>query len=71
MVQKTINITGDAKNISGHAALVAENIGTYYIDGMGKWKEEWVNKKIKVIGDLGITKNTKENIIKHPVVQLL
>ena len=71
MTQRIINITGNSKNIKGHAALVADNIGAYFIQGMDMWKEEWLNKRIKVIGDLEINKKTKSKSIKHPVVQLL
>ncbi|MBL7748012.1 MAG: hypothetical protein JNM19_11325 [Chitinophagaceae bacterium] len=71
MTQRVINITGNAINIGDKAAIVAENIGTYYIADMHKWNKEWVNRRIQVIGDLEVRKKDHANFIKHPVAQLL
>lgn len=71
MKEKLINITGKAMNVDGRAALVAENIGTYYLAEMDRWKEEWLNKNIHVIGDLITDRKRKSMIIGKPVVQLL
>lgn len=71
MVQKVINITGNTKNIEGHAALVTENTGTYIIHGIDKWQDEWLDKKVKVIGDLTGSKENSSKIICQPIVQLL
>jgi hypothetical protein len=70
-MERIINITGRARNIEGHAVLVADNIGTYYIAGMNCWQEDWVNMKVKVIGDLTADKKQKKPVIHHPVLQLL
>ena len=70
MTQKVINITGITKNIEGRAALVTENIGTYIIQGVDKWQDEWLNKKVKIIGDLTNSKKLSLGIIRHPIVQL-
>jgi hypothetical protein len=71
IAERVIDITGDARNINGQPALVAENAGTYFIKGMNQWESGWVDKKIRVIGDLISEKKTKLNTISKPVVQLL
>jgi hypothetical protein len=71
MTERVINITGNARNINGQPALVAENAGTYFIEGMNQWERGWEHKKIRVIGDLNLETKTKFNTISKPVVQLL
>lgn len=69
--ERVIDITGKAMNINGQPVLVAENVGTFFIEGMSKWKREWVDKKIRIIGDLVAAKKANHNTICKPVVQLL
>jgi hypothetical protein len=71
MLERVIDITGNARNINGQPALVAENVGTYFIEGMSQWERDWEHKKIRIIGDLNSEKRTKFNTISKPVVQLL
>ncbi len=71
MLQITINITGNAKNIEGHAAVVADKVGTYFVEGLNQWDNDWLERKIRIIGDLAFNQNSKKSIIKKPVVQLL
>jgi hypothetical protein len=71
MLERVIDITGNACNINGQPALVAENVGTYFIEGMNQWERSWENKKIRIIGDLNLEEKTKFNTISKPVVQLL
>lgn len=66
-VQITINITGVTKNIEGKAAVVVDKIGIYFIANMPPWQGEWLNRSVKIIGDL---EKKDMNLIKHPVVQL-
>jgi hypothetical protein len=49
-----IDITGNTQNIKGHAAVVAENTGIFFVDGVDAWEESWVNRKVKVTGDLEV-----------------
>jgi hypothetical protein len=71
MIERVIDITGNARNINGQPALVAENVGTYFIEGMSQWERGWEHKKIRIIGDLISEEKTKLNTISKPVVQLL
>jgi hypothetical protein len=64
---RIINIIGDAINIGEQPALAAENIGIYYIQGMDKWQDEWLDKKVKLIGELRTGSNSKLNVIIKPV----
>ncbi len=64
----TINITGLARNIDGKPAVVADKIGIYFIANMHQWQDAWLNRRIKIIGDL---EKKAMNLIKQPVVQLL
>ncbi len=71
MQHKIINITGNAKNIDGHAALVADKVGVYFVEGLDEWNKDWLEKKVKIIGDLAFLKNKNIKVIKKPVLQLL
>jgi hypothetical protein len=71
MLERVIDITGNARNINGKPALVAENVGTYFIEGMNQWERGWEHKKIRIIGDLNSEEKTNLNTISKPVVQLL
>jgi hypothetical protein len=54
MAQSRITVTGIAKNKDGFARVVVDIADSYCIDGMDLWQTEWLNKKIKVVGDLEI-----------------
>lgn len=69
--ERKIDIIGNAKNINGRPAIMAENVGVYFVEGLNEWKNEWHNKQIKVIGDLKRVKKIKWEVIKNPVVQLI
>jgi hypothetical protein len=71
ILERVIDITGNARNINGQPALVAENVGIYFIHGMSKWERDWENRKIRIIGDLRSEENTNLNTISKPVIQLL
>ncbi|MBK6827495.1 MAG: hypothetical protein IPG86_11745 [Chitinophagaceae bacterium] len=71
MKQRTINITGNARNMEGGAMLVAENVGIYRVDGIRQWEEDWVGQRIKIIGDLKFQKRKNYHLIRNPMVQLL
>jgi hypothetical protein len=71
ILERVIDITGNARNINGQPALVAENAGIYFIEGMNQWEIDWEHKKIRIIGDLNSEEKTKHNTISKPVVQLL
>jgi len=49
-----ITVSGNTRNIPGHAVIVVDNSGVFYVDGMPAWEEEWVNQTVKVTGDLEI-----------------
>jgi hypothetical protein len=70
-LERIIDITGNARYINGQPALVAENVGVYFIHGMSKWERSWENRKIRIIGDLRSEEKTNINTICKPVVQLL
>ena len=78
-VETRITVTGSTKNISGHAAVVANSTVIYYMDGMDIWGDSWLDQKVKVTGDLEVVgkesfaKNEIDReikIIKSPVVLL-
>lgn len=71
VTERTINVTGNACNINGHPALVAENVGIFFIEDMPEWEKNWENKRIRAIGNLCLQSDEKQNIIRRPVVQLL
>lgn len=71
VTEHTINVTGNACNINGHPALVAENVGVFFIEDMPEWEAHWENKRIRAIGNLQLHADAKQNIISKPVVQLL
>ncbi len=71
MKQRTINITGNARNLEGSAILEAENLGIYRVEGIRQWGEDWVGQRIKIIGDLEYQKRKNYHLIRNPMVQLL
>lgn len=71
MKQRTINITGNARNMEGGAMLEAENLGIYRVEGIRQWEEDWVDQRIKIIGDLEFRKRKNYYLIRNPMVQLL
>lgn len=71
VTERTIDVTGNARNINGHPALVAENVGIFFIEDMPEWEKNWENKRIRAIGNLQLQPDEKKNIISRPVVQLL
>lgn len=71
MSQHTIYIIGYAKNIKGQAVLEAENIGLYFIKGIERWTDDWLNHRIKVIGDLVMAESNQPRVINRAVVQLI
>ena len=70
-MERIIDITGNARNVDGQPALVAENVGTFFIEGMDRWERNWEDRKIRIIGDLLSKEKTKNETISKPVVQLL
>ena len=71
MSQRVIHITGLARNIPEGAVIDADKAGVYHIGGMARWRQEWVGKKVRIIGDLKSGKSNEAKRIEHPVVQLL
>jgi hypothetical protein len=69
--ERRVAIEGNAENISGHAAVVGDTTGKYYIRGMEQWENEWINQRIKVIGDLEVSENGETRYIKDAVVQMI
>ena len=77
--QSHITVTGTAENKDGFARVVVDVAESYCIDGMEVWQTEWLNKKIKVIGDLEIREIKssskifvdKSKFIKSAVIQLI
>lgn len=68
---KTIYCKGVARDIAGHAAVVTGYSAVYYIEGMESWAPDWLEKQIRVIGDLQKAGNNQIAFIKDAVVQLL
>src|SRR5258705_11898811 len=62
-----ITVTGNTCNIAGRAAVVGDSTGTYFVEGMEKWEESWLNHTVRVTGDLADSKKT----IKAADVRLL
>ncbi|NOT49924.1 MAG: hypothetical protein HOP10_01445 [Chitinophagaceae bacterium] len=52
MYECRITVTGNAKNISGRAAVVAPSTAVYYVDGLAEWQPDWIGQEVKVTGDL-------------------
>ena len=52
--QTHIIVTGTAQNKDGFAKVVVDVTECYCIDGMELWQTDWVNKKIRVVGDLEV-----------------
>lgn len=82
--ESRITVTGNAKNISGHAAVVVPSTDIYYVDGLEQWEQDWLNREIKVTGDLinrdnriaiqqetNVRGDNPEKVIKAAVVLLL
>jgi hypothetical protein len=57
--QTHIMVTGTAQNKDGFAKVVVDVADTYCIDGMQLWQNDWLNKKIKVVGDLEICRQSQ------------
>jgi hypothetical protein len=68
-----ITVTGCARNINGHAAVVSDTRAIYIIDGLQEWQQGWVGHTVKTTGDLDTMHKTTGNdkIIKEAVVVLL
>lgn len=79
LCQKHITVTGIAQNKDGFAKVEVDVADSYCIDGMELWQADWLNKKIKVVGDLEIREiispskiyADKVKFIKSAVVQLI
>jgi hypothetical protein len=50
--ENRITVTGNARNISGHAAVVAPSRAVYFVEGLEQWEQNWLNQEVKVTGDL-------------------
>lgn len=50
--ESRITVTGNARNISGHAAVVAPSTAVYYVEGLEEWEQNWLNQEVRVTGDL-------------------
>ena len=70
LYENKITITGNTRNIEGHAAVVADSTRIFYVDGMDHWEDNWLNQKVKITGDLEAFSN-KTKLIKGAVVLLL
>ncbi len=70
-MQRTINITGRARNTKGQAALVAANACPYFIAGMLQWDKEWLGQTVRAIGNIIEDKKNKRLLIEKPVLQLV
>lgn len=53
-VESRITVTGNTQNIAGHAAVVTDSTGFFYVDGMQTWEDSWLGQKVKITGDLEI-----------------
>lgn len=79
LCQNHITITGTAQNKDGFAKVVVDVTDSYCIDGMELWQTDWLNKKIRVVGDLEIREikspskiyADKIKFIRSAVVQLM
>ena len=69
--ERKIDIIGNARNINGRPAIMAENVGVYFVEGLNEKKKEWLNSQIRIIGDLKKVNKIKWEVIKNPVVQLI
>ena len=77
--QSHVTVIGTAENKDGFAKVVVDVADSYCIDGMEVWQTDWLNKKIKVIGDLEIREIKssskiyvdKIKFIKSAVIQLI
>ncbi len=70
-VKRRINITGSAYNIPGHAAIRTDSSDTYLIRGMNAWDKDWIDSRIKVVGDLISVSPNQPQEISSAVVQLI
>lgn len=70
-MQRTINITGRARNTNGQAIIEPSNACPYFIAGMHKWNKEWLGKNVRAIGSIIEDKKNNRLLIEHPVLQLL
>ena len=69
--ERKIDIICNAININGIPAIMAENVGVYFVEGLNEWKKEWLNSQIRIIKDLKKVNKIKWEVIKNPVVQLI
>lgn len=82
--ESRITVTGNARNISGHAAVVAPSTAVYYVEGLEEWEQNWLNQEVRVTGDLisrqnrlaqqqerNIQRDSSTQVIKAAVVLLL
>lgn len=65
-----IEITGKAQNADGQAIVVTDANKPFYLWGMQSWTEGWINKKVKIIGDVEYRADGRL-LIKDAVAQLL
>jgi hypothetical protein len=54
---KRITITGSAKNIGDQAAVVSDNAGVYYVDGLPAWEADWLHQMVRMTGELVYREN--------------
>jgi hypothetical protein len=69
--KKRIHITGSACNMPGHAAIRTDSSDTYLIRGMDAWDKDWIDHRIKVVGDLEVSNASTTAFIGDAVIQLL
>jgi len=55
----------------GQAAIVTESADTYFVKGKATWENEWLNCRIKLIGDLELNERNQIKYVNQAVVQRL
>jgi hypothetical protein len=52
IVESRIMVTGRAKNINDHAAVVSDSADIYIIEGMQEWQQHWLGQTVRITGDI-------------------
>ena len=77
MKNNLITVNGNCHNISGHAAVITDSSAIYVIEGKSEWEREWVNRGIRIMGDLVTQKTGTEDseakikVVRSAVIMLL
>jgi hypothetical protein len=62
MKDQLITVNGMAQNGKAGALLKSEDNTIYYIDGLGAWSPEMINRKVSVTGNLKVEKVSEKSL---------